>query len=110
MWLIEWCFVVATARLSITSHKAQGKTLGGVIYLMKNSDPYVPFSRVTKLDDVLVVRAKPITLDELNRTPKDRTISDFVTRCIAKHNATPARARALNVPCANPQQVVNAGE
>ena len=97
------------ASLSITSHKAQGKTLGGVIYLMKNSDPHVPFSRVTKLDDLLIVRDKPFTRAELNRTPKDRSIGDFVTRCIAKHNATLARARALNVPRANAQRIVNAG-
>ena len=76
---------------------------------MKNSDPYVPFSRVTKLDDLLIVRDKPITLAELNRVPKDRTIGDFVTRCIDKHIATLARARALNVPRTNAQRIVNAG-
>ena len=65
---------------------------------MKSGDPYVPFSRVTKLDDLLIVRDKPITLADLNRAPKDRTIAAFVESCIAKHVATLVAARALNVP------------
>ena len=83
----------------MTAFKAQGKTIP-VVHILGNDDPYVPWSRVTKSADLLIVSATPITLEVLNKKPKPVVleIEKFVATRAAVHERSVAAARALNVP------------
>ena len=81
---------------SLTPYKAQGKALR-VVHVLSRASPYVPWSRVTRFDHLLIVSASPITVGFLNAppTPAVCAIQQYMASRVAMQRRTVEMSRAL---------------